>query len=214
MLFPLEDVTYRRGGRTVLADLSVELDEGATALVGPSGAGKSTLLRLLNRLADPNEGIVRYRGRDVRDYDVLALRREVALVAQLPALLPGTVAENVSYGPALRGQRLRRRAVARACRPRSRVRRAIRTAAVGRRAATRDARPSARAGTVGAAARRTDRRTGSALPRRGRADAARPARPALRGADHRHPRPSQAAARRSRRRARDGRIRAQPAATR
>ena len=104
MLFALEDVTYRRGGRTVLADVSVELDEGATALVGPSGAGKSTLLRLLNRLADPDEGIVRYRGRDVRDYDVLELRREVALVAQLPALLPGTVAENVSYGPALRGQ--------------------------------------------------------------------------------------------------------------
>lgn len=104
MLFALEDVTYTRNGRTVLANVSVELDEGATALVGPSGAGKSTLLRLLNRLADPDIGTVRYRGRDVRDYDVLDLRREVGLVAQLPALLPGAVAENVSYGPALRGQ--------------------------------------------------------------------------------------------------------------
>jgi putative ABC transport system ATP-binding protein len=45
------------------------------------------------------------RGRDLRDYDVLALRREVALVPQLPALLPGSVAENVSYGPGLWGRR-------------------------------------------------------------------------------------------------------------
>lgn len=75
-----------------------------TALVGPSGAGKSTLLRLLNRLADPDSGTVQYRDRDVRDYDVLELRREVALVPQLPALLPGSVAENVGYGPRLCGR--------------------------------------------------------------------------------------------------------------
>jgi putative ABC transport system ATP-binding protein len=103
VLFALENVTYRRAERTALADLSVELFEGATALVGPSGAGKSTLLRLLNRLADPDQGIVRYRARDVRDYDVLELRRDVGLVPQLPALLASTVAENVSYGPRLRG---------------------------------------------------------------------------------------------------------------
>ena len=73
-------------------------------MVGPSGAGKSTLLRLLNRLADPDVGAVSYRGRDLREYDVLALRREVALVPQLPAPLAGTVAENVAYGPALCGE--------------------------------------------------------------------------------------------------------------
>jgi putative ABC transport system ATP-binding protein len=105
MLFSLRDVTYRRGGRVVLSALSVELREGMTALVGPSGAGKSTLLRLLNRLADPDSGTVEYRGRDVRDYDVRELRREVALVPQLPALLPGSVAENVGYGPRLCGRR-------------------------------------------------------------------------------------------------------------
>ena len=104
VLFELQDVGYKRDGRTVLADLTLEFREGTTALVGPSGAGKSTLLRLLNRLADPDAGTVRYRGRDVRDYDVLALRREVGLMPQLPALLPGTVGENVSYGPRLRGQ--------------------------------------------------------------------------------------------------------------
>ena len=104
MLFALRDVTYRRGGRVVLSALTVELREGMTALVGPSGAGKSTLLRLLNRLADPDSGTVQYRGRDIRDYDALALRREIALVPQLPALLPGSVAENVGYGPRLCGR--------------------------------------------------------------------------------------------------------------
>ena len=104
MLFALRDVTYRRSGRVILSALTVELKEGMTALVGPSGAGKSTLLRLLNRLADPDGGSIHYRGRDIRDYDVLALRREVALVPQLPALLAGSVAENVSYGPGLCGR--------------------------------------------------------------------------------------------------------------
>src|SRR5438128_5018765 len=104
VLFSLEQISYRRAGRAVLSDLTADLAEGTTALVGPSGAGKSTLLRLLNRLADPDAGSVRYRDRDVRDYDVLALRREVALVPQLPALLAGSVADNVGYGPRLCGR--------------------------------------------------------------------------------------------------------------
>ena len=101
MLFELEDVTATRAGRVVFEGLRADLAEGATGIVGPSGVGKSTLLRLLNRLADPTVGTVRYRGRDLRENDVLALRRDVALVPQLPALLEGTVADNVLYGPRL-----------------------------------------------------------------------------------------------------------------
>jgi ABC-type proline/glycine betaine transport system ATPase subunit len=100
-LFELEDVTVTRAGRVVFEGLRAELAEGATGIVGPSGVGKSTLLRLLNRLADPTVGTVRYRGRDLREDDVLALRRDVGLVPQLPALLEGTVADNVLYGPRL-----------------------------------------------------------------------------------------------------------------
>jgi putative ABC transport system ATP-binding protein len=93
-----------RDGRPVLRDLDLTLGEGATALLGPSGSGKSTLLRLLNRLADPDRGRVRFRGEDVRSLDVLDLRRRASMVPQLPAPLPGSVAENVRYGPRLRGQ--------------------------------------------------------------------------------------------------------------
>jgi ABC-type cobalamin/Fe3+-siderophores transport system ATPase subunit len=104
VLFELEDVTYARGGKVVLRDLRARLPVGASSLLGPSGSGKSTLLRLLNRLADPDSGRVIYEGKDVREYDPLALRREVSLVPQLPALIEGTVHDNVAYGPRLAGR--------------------------------------------------------------------------------------------------------------
>jgi len=105
VLFELRNVSLARGGRRVLDSVSAGVPEGATAIVGPSGAGKSTLLRLLNRLADPDEGAISYAGRELDSYDPLALRREVALVPQLPALLEGTVGSNVAYAAELAGKR-------------------------------------------------------------------------------------------------------------
>jgi putative ABC transport system ATP-binding protein len=93
-----------RAGRPVLRGVSLTIEAGATAVLGPSGSGKSTLLRLLNRLADADEGRVRFHGDDVRDLDPLELRRRAVLVPQLPAPLPGSVADNVRYGPALSGR--------------------------------------------------------------------------------------------------------------
>jgi putative ABC transport system ATP-binding protein len=103
-LFELRGVTAARDGRAVLRDVDLELGDGVTALLGPSGSGKSTLLRLLNRLADADDGTVRFRGEDVRDLDPLELRRHAVLVPQLPAPLPGSVADNVRYGPGLVGR--------------------------------------------------------------------------------------------------------------
>ncbi|MEA2408887.1 MAG: UDP-glucose/iron transport system ATP-binding protein [Thermoleophilaceae bacterium] len=85
----------------MLQGVTLSIPTGSTALVGPSGSGKSTLLRLLNRLADPDAGSVRFRGTDVRELDPLELRRRVGLVPQLPAPVPGTVADNVCFGPRL-----------------------------------------------------------------------------------------------------------------
>jgi putative ABC transport system ATP-binding protein len=97
MLFELESVSLKRAGKPVLRDLDATIRDGATCLAGPSGSGKSTMLRLLNRLVDPDAGAVRYRGEDIRERDPLALRREVCLVPQLPALLEGTVADNIRF---------------------------------------------------------------------------------------------------------------------
>ncbi|MEA2387099.1 MAG: UDP-glucose/iron transport system ATP-binding protein [Thermoleophilaceae bacterium] len=88
----------------MLHDVSATIVDGATALLGPSGSGKSSLLRLLNRLSEPDDGAVLFRGQPVPSLDVLELRRRAVLVPQLPAPLPGTVAGNVRYGPSLAGR--------------------------------------------------------------------------------------------------------------
>ena len=169
---------------------------GASCVAGPSGSGKSTLLRLLDRLADPDAGTVRYRGRDVREYDPLALRREVCLVPQLPAPLEGTVADNVLYGVRLVGGDADvPRLLELSARPG--LRGARRVAALRRRAAARDARARARARAGGAAARRADLGARRGGARRGRAHARSPARRAraLLRARHARPRPGGAAGR-------------------
>ncbi len=104
MLFELNEVTLARAGKSVLRGVSARIPAGATCIAGPSGSGKSTLLRLLDRLADPESGSVTYKGGDVRDRDPLALRREVVLVPQLPALLEGTVESNVRFAAELAGR--------------------------------------------------------------------------------------------------------------
>jgi putative ABC transport system ATP-binding protein len=96
-LFSLEDVTVAGVERPRLTDVSLALDDGGiTVLQGPSGSGKSTLLRLLNRLEAPDAGTVRYRGDDLATHDVLAHRREVGMVFQVPVLFPGTIADNLA----------------------------------------------------------------------------------------------------------------------
>ncbi len=106
VLFELSEVGLTRGERRVLDSVSATIPTGSTAIVGPSGAGKSTLLRLLNRLADPDSGTISYRGKSLDKYDPLALRREISLVPQLPALLEGTVESNLGYAAGLAGKDL------------------------------------------------------------------------------------------------------------
>jgi ABC-type multidrug transport system fused ATPase/permease subunit len=95
----VRDLTVRRADRVVLRDVSFDAPRGKVlALVGASGAGKSTLLRCLNRLAEPASGTIGLDGEDIRNVAPQVLRRRVALVAQAPAMLPGTVADNLAYG--------------------------------------------------------------------------------------------------------------------
>ncbi|PON66126.1 Phosphonate C-P lyase system [Parasponia andersonii] len=94
-------------GDRILKGVSVDIPKGMiVGVIGPSGSGKSTLLRALNRLWEPPSGSVFLDGRDICDLDVLALRRKVGMLFQLPVLFEGTVADNIRYGPQLRGKKL------------------------------------------------------------------------------------------------------------
>jgi putative ABC transport system ATP-binding protein len=99
-----DELRYTVGGETILDGVSIAVDAGETmAVVGPSGAGKSSFLRLLNRLDEPTGGTVYLDGTDYRRLDPRTLRKRVGLVPQQPALRDGTVGENVTIGPRLRG---------------------------------------------------------------------------------------------------------------
>jgi ATP-binding cassette subfamily B protein len=87
--------------RPVLDDFHLIVAPGeAVCLFGPSGAGKSTVLHLLLRLYDVDAGRVLVDGVDVRELEVVELRRHLAFVPQDPWLLDGTIAENIAFGSA------------------------------------------------------------------------------------------------------------------
>jgi ABC-type multidrug transport system fused ATPase/permease subunit len=95
------DVAVQIGGRPVLEGATLQVVPGAlTALLAPSGAGKSTLLRACVRLVERAAGTITLGGTEIRELDARALRRRVGLVAQTPAMLPGSVADNLRYGVA------------------------------------------------------------------------------------------------------------------
>ncbi|KAJ7969473.1 ABC transporter-like protein [Quillaja saponaria] len=94
-------------GVPILNGVNVDIPKGViVGIVGPSGSGKSTMLRALNRLWEPPTSTVFLDGRDICDLDVLSLRRKVGMLFQLPVLFEGTVADNIRYGPQLRGKKL------------------------------------------------------------------------------------------------------------
>ncbi len=93
--FAAVDFAYRVG-LPVLQQISFRAAPGTTiAIVGPTGAGKTTILSLVSRLRDASAGQVLVDGIDVRDWDVHALRRRVAVVAQDLFLFTGTIGDNV-----------------------------------------------------------------------------------------------------------------------
>jgi putative ABC transport system ATP-binding protein len=99
-------------GRTVGEKVLVEnasfhvLHGEILTVVGPSGSGKTSLLRLLNRLDEPSNGTVYLQEVDYREIPPRQLRRRVGMVMQRPFLFPGTVAANLRFGPAQRGEQM------------------------------------------------------------------------------------------------------------
>jgi len=93
-----DNVTFAYGDDVVLRNVSLKIPAGSTvAFVGASGAGKTTLLHLVPRFFDPQEGVVRIDGRDVRTVQQRSLRRHMAMVLQETILFSGTVADNIRF---------------------------------------------------------------------------------------------------------------------
>lgn len=85
--------------RTALTDINLKIESGQTiGIIGSTGSSKTTLIQLISRLYDATEGVVRVGGRDVREYDLKALRDQVAVVLQKNILFSGTVRDNLRWG--------------------------------------------------------------------------------------------------------------------
>lgn len=97
-----EHVSFRyskTAGKNALEGIDLHVAAGQTVgILGVTGSGKSTLVQLIPRLYDVTEGSVKVGGRDVREYDIHALREQVAMVLQKNTLFSGTIKDNLRWG--------------------------------------------------------------------------------------------------------------------
>jgi len=109
----LRSVSFAYGEHEALRGVDLEIPPNAiTSVFGPAGSGKTTLMRLVNRLNDLVDaprlsGTILLDGQNIYEQgiSVTSLRRRVGMVFALPLPLPGSVRENVLYGPLLAGSR-------------------------------------------------------------------------------------------------------------
>ncbi len=112
VLLRIDRLSRVANGVRVVDDISLEVERGdILAVVGPSGAGKSSFLRLLNRLDEPTSGTVYLNGRAYTTIPPRELRHQIGMVMQSAYLFPGTIAQNLMYGPAQRGVALEAHAI-------------------------------------------------------------------------------------------------------
>ena len=89
----------RKAKNFALSDIELQIRSGMTVgIIGGTGSSKTTLVQLIPRLYDVTEGCVKVGGRDVREYDIQALRGSVAMVLQKNELFAGTIRENLRWG--------------------------------------------------------------------------------------------------------------------
>ncbi|MCU0679738.1 MAG: ABC transporter ATP-binding protein/permease [Planctomycetes bacterium] len=89
--------TYDQGN-TILDNINLEINSGCfTALVGPSGGGKTTMVRLIYRHYDPQMGKVLIDDKDIREYDLYSLRKNMAIVPQEVEIFNSSIKHNIAY---------------------------------------------------------------------------------------------------------------------
>ena len=89
----------KKADRFALSDINLHIKSGEViGILGGTGSSKSTLIQLIPRLYDVTEGSVKVAGHDVREYDLEALRNQVAVVLQKNVLFSGTIKDNLRWG--------------------------------------------------------------------------------------------------------------------
>lgn len=90
---------YHKGGEEALTDIHFKAHKGDTiGIIGGTGSGKSTLVNLIPRFYDVEKGSVKIDGKDVREYELTALRDKIGIVMQKAVLFKGTIRENLLWG--------------------------------------------------------------------------------------------------------------------
>ena len=102
-IIEFEHVRKSYGEKAVLKDFSLAVAPGDfVTIVGASGGGKTTVLKMVNGLLTPDSGTIRIMGHDIREMDLIQLRRNIGYAIQGSVLFPHmTVAENIAYVPNL-----------------------------------------------------------------------------------------------------------------
>lgn len=90
-MFKLENVKYKN--ILSIDRLTIE-DNKITCIVGKSGGGKTTFLKLLNNMLEHDTGIIKFKNKEVAEYDPVELRRKVPMLPQKPVMFPGTIKDN------------------------------------------------------------------------------------------------------------------------
>ena len=102
-LVEFKNISYEIGGRTILRNVNLCVEEGETVvLLGRSGSGKTTLLKMVNRIFQPSSGEISFQGKSVSEWNPIHLRRKIGYVIQDAGLFPHvTVEQNVGLVPKL-----------------------------------------------------------------------------------------------------------------
>ncbi len=95
----LENVSFRhKGGNEIFQDVNLTVNKKDFVLIkGPSGSGKSTLLHIMNRLFEPEKGMIFFRKKSIKKYDVTYLRKKICYIQQTPVMIDASIEKNLTF---------------------------------------------------------------------------------------------------------------------
>ena len=90
---------YDKAMEETLSDITFEINEGeVVGIIGGTGSGKTSLINLMPRFYDATSGIIKINGEDIKKYNLIELRKQIAVVPQKAVLFQGTIRENIQFG--------------------------------------------------------------------------------------------------------------------